>query len=404
MKDKMLLKYIVTFPLGVLGTAFIFVIIGYGATLLSFGYIFKLMEYRFFEHIIVAVFILVSSYLTYFSIVFKYERKAKLAEKDANIWKASVLEQSSGYPSLMNAIQEYEKLKDEELAETLATKKHPALKASEVVRRETKRRRIAEFENRQTRALIEYFESIAPFLLDFKDDIIDNKNGKNILCDYTEIERADPATNYLTKQEYRKLSTAEKNQLALDRFWNRPKSKSLIGRLYERYVGFLYESKGYSVDYVGIFKGFEDLGRDLICKKGKEVLVIQCKNWSQFKTIYEKHIFQFFGTVFQYKDSYPTNSVKGIFHTTTQVSELARRFANELGIELIENHVFDQNYPCIKCNINPSTKEKIYHLPFDQMYDKTKVNTTGEFYCRTVKEAELKGFRRAFRWRGNNKK
>src|SRR3989339_418402 len=94
-----------------------------------------------------------------------------------------------------------------------------------------------------------------------------------------------------------------------------PKSKWLIGRLYERYVGYLFEKEGYDVEYVGIFKGFEDLGRDLICKKGKNITIIQCKNWSKFRTIYEKHIFQFFGTVFQYRDENPKHNVKAIFYT-----------------------------------------------------------------------------------------
>lgn len=43
---------------------------------------------------------------------------------------------------------------------------------------------------------------------------------------------------------------------------------------------------------------------------------------------------------------------------------------------------------------------KIYHLPFDQQYDKTKLEKKyGELYCKTVKEAEDAGFRRAFRYR-----
>jgi hypothetical protein len=304
----------------------------------------------------------------------------------------------------MEAISKYEEYRDDELSDHLATKKHPARKAAETVKEESKKRREAEYKWRTTNALLEYYESIAPFLLDFKDEIIETEDDAKVLSDYTEREKADPTTNYLTKQEYRKLSKTERNQMALDRFWQRPKSKRLIGRLYERYVGYLYEEQGYKVDYYGIYKGYEDLGRDLLCRKGKELIIIQCKNWSQFKTIYEKHIFQFFGTVFQYKDSNPGKKVKGIFYTTTQLSDLARRFAEELGIELVENHVFDQSYPCIKCNINPSTKEKIYHLPFDQMYDKTKVDKKGEFYCQTVKEAESKGFRRAFRWRGNKEK
>jgi len=140
------------------------------------------------------------------------------------------------------------------------------------------------------------------------------------------------------------------------------------------------------------------LGRDLICKKGKEYIVIQCKNWSKFKTVYEKHIFQFFGTVFQYKDENPDKEVTAIFYTSTKLSELARRFSKELNIKLEENYKFDFNYPSIKCNVSRVDKTKIYHLPFDQQYDKTKIEKgRGEFYCKTIKEAEDAGFRRAFR-------
>jgi hypothetical protein len=55
----------------------------------------------------------------------------------------------------------------------------------------------------------------------------------------------------------------------------------------------------------------------------------------------------------------------------------------------------------IKCNINPSSKEKIYHLPFDQQYDKVVIgDVPGECYVETIADAEAAGFRRAFRWRG----
>ena len=52
----------------------------------------------------------------------------------------------------------------------------------------------------------------------------------------------------------------------------------------------------------------------------------------------------------------------------------------------------------IKCNINRTTKEKIYHLPFDQQYDNVKIDDVGEFFAMTVQEAEDAGFRRAKRW------
>ena len=59
------------------------------------------------------------------------------------------------------------------------------------------------------------------------------------------------------------------------------------------------------------------------------------------------------------------------------------------------------DYPCIKCNIghdSEGNRTKIYHLPFDQQYDNTKIEPNkGEFYAVTVKEAENAGFRRAFK-------
>lgn len=171
--------------------------------------------------------------------------------------------------------------------------------------------------------------------------------------------------------------------------------------MYERYVGYLYEMRGYQVSYHGIEMGKADLGRDVIAQKGKELIIIQCKYWSQFKTIYEKHIFQFFGTVFQYKDANKDKRVKGIFYSTTKLSDFARRFAKELNIELKENFKMDKNYPCIKCNISRVDGTKIYHLPFDQQYDNVKVEREkGEFYATTVLEAEKKGFRRAWKWKG----
>ena len=56
----------------------------------------------------------------------------------------------------------------------------------------------------------------------------------------------------------------------------------------------------------------------------------------------------------------------------------------------------------IKCNINQTTKMRIYHLPFDQQYDRTKiVPASGEFYAATTAEAEGNGFRRAWRHVGS---
>ncbi|MCX6783999.1 MAG: restriction endonuclease [candidate division WWE3 bacterium] len=357
----------------------------------------------------VGVFLFFVAYGTYKELVDKVSSETQIAiallkqkletsEAKESMWRQSLKERASGFPSLFKNISNYEKLMDDALSGYLTRKSHPAYSSSEIVKLEAKRRREAETSQRVTQSIIEYYENIAPFLLDYKEQEFDE--NEEIAAGYSEEESADPVTNFLTKDEYHKLSSAERNQMALDRFWKRPnKPKWLLGRLYERYVGYLYETAGYDVEYTGIFKGYEDLGRDLICAKGKEIVVIQCKNWSQFKTIFEKHIFQFFGTVFQYKDQNPNKKVTAVFYTTTEVSDLARRFGGELGIEIKEKFKMLNEYPCIKCNISKVDGAKIYHLPFDQQYDNTKIEKSkGEIYCQTVGEAESNGFRRAYRW------
>jgi hypothetical protein len=329
----------------------------------------------------------------------------RLDEKEKGVIQLAK-ERQIGFPWLAQAYEEYFKLQDENIIDFLKYKKHPAVSASLIVKEQSKLRREAERERKIAQYLVEYYENIAPFLVDLREEVdIATEQERELLKEYSEEELEDATTQYLSKEEYRKLPSIERNQTALDRFWKRPKSKWHIGRLYERYIGYLYEQEDYDVDYVGIFKGFEDLGRDLICMKGKDLIVIQCKNWSHFRTIYEKHIFQFFGTVFQYKDENPKRKVRAIFYTSTQLSDLARRFAKELKIELKENYKFDKTYPSIKCHTSKIDGTKIYHLPFDQQYDKTKLEKKyGEFYCKTVKEAEDAGFRRAYRYRTNKEK
>lgn len=224
---------------------------------------------------------------------------------------------------------------------------------------------------------------------------------------------------YLTKGEYENLSTTERNQLALNRYYTKKKSSWELGRDYERYIGYLYERDGFNVYYQGIEAGLEDLGRDLIAMRNYEVKIIQCKYWAQHKTIHEKHICQLFGTTLKYwveqKKSlrqqeleFLTSLIKhdkinGVFVTSTGLSDVAKEFANELGIEVKEKFPLGK-YPSIKCNISKRTGEKIYHLPMDQQYDRTIIDEEkNERYVETVAEAEKLGFRRAYRWRGNDK-
>lgn len=210
----------------------------------------------------------------------------------------------------------------------------------------------------------------------------------------------DPVSGYISREEWGKLAPSERNQLALDRYLQRKKNNWEIGRDYELYVAHCYEAKGYSVDTFGSYMRLQDLGRDLIAKKDGKVLVIQCKCWSTEKAIRENSICQLYGTVICYciENKRKTSDVTPVFITSTQLSEKAKEFADMLGITVVENFPLKE-FPRIKCNVGH--EGKIYHLPIDALYDQVKISKIGECYCYSVKEAEQKGFRRAYRWHGN---
>lgn len=305
-------------------------------------------------------------------------------------------------------IAEADRALDESISFHLRSKKRRALKAAVEVSEARAERRVfkerAKFLEYQLKSYGEYF----PFLVDYEEIILDESVPLSATANNVDaLEEADPVLLYVPKAEYDELTPAQRNQLALDRYLNKTLSSTAIGRLYERYLGYLHERDGWKVEYHGIIQGYEDLGRDLICSKGSEVRIVQAKCWSQEKRIHEKHIFQLFGTTQLYlmnqvgADLFTPN-VSPWFVTTTSLSPVASKAAEWLKIHVEQNFELSKAYPMIKCNINQSTKEKIYHLPFDQQYDRTKiVPALGESYAQTVADAEEKGFRRAWRYTGS---
>ncbi len=246
-----------------------------------------------------------------------------------------------------------------------------------------------------------YLLSIFPELEMFTDDIDTlieynsefNKNISDIKIDY------DRTLHYLSKDEYKQLTDEQRNQLALDRYIKGNKSNWQIGRDYEMYIGYYYEKKNYNVVYFGIENNLNDLGRDIIATKDNVTKIIQCKYWSQDKVIREKHIAQLYGTTIQYILFNKNNkeTVIPVLVTNTKLSETAKEFAKYLNVEVIENKAIGE-YPRIKCNTNRDVdgfETKIYHLPFDQLYDRTKISRKGDLYAFTIKEAMQYGFRRA---------
>ena len=327
------------------------------------------------------------------------ERKIENFKKDAEIQNKLFEEKTKGFPWVAEQYAYYktEILKANE--EYLRNKKHPATAAAETVKECRRKAKESEKKAFIYQGLIAYYEAILPEqdILDITDDILRGINLNDISDDGEDV-----AKKFVTSEEWKNLTKQEKFQAALNGYWKRQKSKWEIGRDYERMVGYEYEEQSFDVTFFGAIKGLQDLGRDLIVKKGKKTQIIQCKNWSADKLIHEKHILQLFGTCTLYDiENKSKTRTEGLFITSCTLSEKAKACAEYLGIKVVEGKKFHE-YPSVKCNIGRNG-EKIYHLPFDQQYDKIKIAPCkGEMYCRTVKVAEENGFRRAFRWHGEN--
>ena len=302
-------------------------------------------------------------------------------------------------PHLAKMISDYVYLLDLEDAEYLRHKQRPALKGAERVDQLSKEKRVLMKQVKELEYKVSIYESMFPDLQEYAENNTATEDDDDVVNE-DEDKKRDPIHDWLSDDEYDSLSPTERNTLALERYKKRNKSKKEIGREYERYIGYLYESKGYKVEYFGILKGLNDMGRDLICTKGNTTVIIQCKCWSKDKVIHEKHINQLYGSLTEYKIQHRDSTrrrYKAAFYTTTQLSDMALAFADALKIEVVHEELGD--FPMVKCNIGRKNMEKIYHLPFDQNYDKVRIEPErGESFAWTVEEAEEKGFRHAHKW------
>jgi hypothetical protein len=290
----------------------------------------------------------------------------------------------------------------------IAAPPHPAPSAAiQVQDAKAETRRIRE-ETELLRNRIDLYERQAPWLTEFAqytlEEIIEGLKEEEAIRKVYAVGD-DPTRLFLSATEWSSLAQIERNQLALDRYWQGSRNRTawVAGTQYERYVGYKFESKGFNVEYHGALERKQDLGIDLICKKNAMVHIIQCKRLSPIKQIpvRENVVAQIYGTAMFYAliHKLDRNHVMPAIYTTYELSSQAKDFAEMLGVTTRENFAFEK-YPCIKCNISKSTGERIYHFPFDQQYDRTLIgNVPDEFYAMTVAEAEKAKFRRALKWR-----
>ena len=311
-------------------------------------------------------------------------------------------------PSVVEWASQIQEIIDAAMVDSLARKDRPALKAAEEIKEARASARNWKKEADTLRNTVSLYEVEAPWLVELADysvgEIVEG------LRQEAELQKAaisgnDPALLFVSAAEWAGLTEAKRTQLALDRYWEyRKRNAWAAGIQYERFVGYSYETIGFNVIYQGATKGVNDQGIDLICAKNSQIHLIQCKRLSVEKgfPVRENVVAQIFGASLYYAHAKGLNRdcVIPVIVTTYELSKEAKNFADALGVLYKERDSLER-YPCIKCNISASSREKIYHLPFDQQYDVTRVDPSkGECYAMSVSDAERLGFRRASRWYG----
>ena len=223
------------------------------------------------------------------------EHIRQLAETEEHVLRLKVSE----IPVLSSFVADVNAAQDERISDYFLMRKYKSVKASDFIKERKKQLRELSIENKNLKYKLLYYESLFPVLKDYDDEPVSVSID---IPDYDD-KKGDRVHYWLTPTEYNSLSVTERNQRALDRYWNRNKTHSEIGADYEKSVGYWeYEKKGWQVSYFGIDKGLEDMGRDLICvSPNKRVVhIVQCKCWSSKKEIHENHINQLFGTTVRY--------------------------------------------------------------------------------------------------------
>lgn len=321
---------------------------------------------------------------------------------------SKIMQESALLPSVVEWAWRVQESIDSTISRALINKSRPAYKAALEIRQAKEEARDWKKFSELLKNRISLYEAEAPWLIELvefpvKDIIIGLQQEAELKKNF--VAERDPSSIFVTSAEWNNLNSTQRHQLALDRYWEgRQKNAWLAGLQYERFIGFTYEQSGFDVQYHGATRGVADLGIDLICAKDNKVQLIQCKRLSAEKGIpvRENVVAQIFGAsiFYAYQNSIKREDVTPVIITTYELSDQAKEFASALGVVFREGKSLER-YPCIKCNISENSGEKIYHLPFDQQYDSTRIEKSkGEQYAMTIVDAEKLGFRRAFKWRG----
>ncbi|MBL0338787.1 MAG: hypothetical protein IPP67_06395 [Rhodospirillaceae bacterium] len=158
-------------------------------------------------------------------------KKLEIKEKYVTDIKSS-FEKSfvTGRQWLAQFVGEADKVIDEQLINYLTTKNHPAYSAAEIVKEAKAEKRDALKQAKFLQYQINTYKEYFPFLDEYEELILDEKIDFSGANTEKTLEEVDRTVLFLSKEEFEKLSTKEKNQLALDRYLEKHKEKWEIGR------------------------------------------------------------------------------------------------------------------------------------------------------------------------------
>lgn len=119
--------------------------------------------------------------------------------------------------------------------------------------------------------------------------------------------------------------------------FNNARKNKQKGDKYELQIGKSYQKQGYKVYFKGINEGLRDKGIDIIAYKGKETLLIQCKNW-EHSQVKQEHLRIFLGDCTAYIEQnqkiFAKRSIRRVFVTSCEsVDYGVKKFLEENDME-----------------------------------------------------------------------
>lgn len=130
-------------------------------------------------------------------------------------------ERTKLFPWLSRAFGDLEELRGKREEQELLKKRHPAAKAAETVKDYSKRVRELEQRSRQLTYRIDFFEKHFPWLTDLAgnslEEYLADLESRQPQVQSANVDDDDPVKGFLSEAEFSRLTSSERNQLALDR-------------------------------------------------------------------------------------------------------------------------------------------------------------------------------------------